>query len=308
MAFCPVTCPQLSDESLSYDGLEGLKIGKFFKRAFHWKGIRRKIPRIIAGGAGAILTGGTGRSVSSALLTAGIGGVAAAIPKRKAGTSVLKDVLIGGGIGAAVGTPIGIYRGLKRPTGDLLDVGLAGKATQYVKQRFFTPKPIPKKIVRNPQASGVPAGKVLKSTTPTDSSIWKDVLATGGEALKAGIPIATAAVLQSMAGSPVVDEGQVSVLSPAGERESVLREGAYVDQPVYGEDLPFGVPSDMASMPMIDPQTGEQVIMSAITDPQTGEVKYIARVPGFFEKYKTEIIVGAGALVLGVVLYRAFAK
>lgn len=112
-------------------GLEGIKLGKFFSRVFHPKGIVKKVPRMLAGAAtGALMGGGWSGAAAGALTAAAF--------KRKAGTSLFQDVFRGGMYGMIGGTAVGVG---KVALGRSSEAGLVGKGYDYVKKTFFGPKP-----------------------------------------------------------------------------------------------------------------------------------------------------------------------
>lgn len=287
-------------------GLEGLKIGKFFSRAFDIKGIVKKAPRILAGAGTALALGGTGTSGWSAVGTALAGGIVAAIPKRKAGTSLLTDIGVGMGYGAIPGVAIGTYRGLTSPQHvSVGQIGLAGKAAQVIQEQFFPEAaaarsvygPVPAATVA--QASGVPTGAVLKSAIPTASkgSSW---LETAGEVLKASVPLVATVVAGQMQ-PQVSDQGYVELPGNPNYYTPELtasRMGGETALPAYGYDAMYGVPGDIGTAQAVG--SGGLV---PIVDPETGEVKYV-QPPTFWEQYKIPILLGGGVILVGLLFYQ----
>lgn len=316
---------QLQPESITYDslhfpgpkqlilvddqnGLEGLKIGKFFSRAFHWKGIRRKLPRMAVGAGTALVLGGHGGSVWKGALTGAAGAVAAAIPKRKAGASFLKDLGVGIGMGAIPGIAIGTYRGLTSPaTRSLAEVGVAGKTAQAIQRKFFPQayqrlnpqaqlvkkKPIPTEELLRPakRQEVVTEGKVS-----TGESLWK----TTGEVIKAASPLALSILAQQgsipsemiSGGMPIsgqtIPGGEAYYLpqSIPQEQAQFIEPGALVEEPIapgggmFGET--FGGGGGGGLIP--------------VQDPETGEIQYVPA-PTFWQKYKLPLIAG-GVFIL----------
>jgi len=242
------------------EGLGGLKIGKFFSRAFHLKGIIKKAPRILAGAATGWVMGG-GTTPGTILISAGAGAITAAIPRRRAGTSLLQDVYRGGLYGTIGGSVVGVYRGLTYPKGaGFRQVGAAGVLTQRVQQRWFPKSQEPAQALRDaPQAKPAVPENIKFNPRPVEvaTTATKEMAKAGwlDPSLKfAGALVQVGGVIGA-AGLQVQAQSEMMRM----QLEQQAQEGGFV--------TPLGrqVAYDPNTGQYYDPATG------AVYDPNTGQ-------------------------------------
>lgn len=185
----------------AYDNLSGIDLGKFFSRAFHVKGIVKKVPRMLSGAASGALLGG-GWSGAAA------GAISAAAFERKAGTSLFQDIYRGGLYGMIGGGVVGAG---KVALGKSDEAGLVGTGYNYIQKTFFGPKPtiqydkpigpmpyeIAEKQYKSPIGPELPNLQVqgpciIPNECPIpkgQSSIWSDIWSVTKRVIPEALPV-----------------------------------------------------------------------------------------------------------------------
>jgi len=296
---------------VSEDGLSGLNIGKAFSRIFDWKGIKRKLPRIAIGAVTSLAAGGYGGSVWQGALTGAAGGIAAAIPKRKAGASFLTDLGVGVGMGLIPGTAIGAYRGLTSPQSrSLAEIGLAGKATQAIQKQFFPQayaKLNPQKIkgLTLSQTQTLLRNQAKDAGVVTEGAVKSGgVLATTGEVLKASTPLLLSILAGGGGGGAGQGQGE-EVLFPGNDAFFTPRGQPQEGFLSEGQGQTFGDGGFFSNGVMGGGGGGGGFM--AVRDEETGEIRYIP-VPTFWQQYKIYILIGSAAIVGGAIIYKMAKK
>lgn len=235
----------------SQNELSGLDIGKFFKRAFHVKGIVKKVPRMLAGAASGYVMGG-GWSGAAA------GAVSAGAFRRQAGTSLFQDIYRGGLYGMIGGGAVGAG---KVALGRSSEAGLVGTGYEYLQKTFFAPKPIMGGTVYNtpigptlptqgnidPKAYGItpdpsiysvkPAGSINLPTSTSSGSLWDSVFSVSKQVLPGALKVG-----ETTLGYMTSQQQAKAAQYNAASQETALQSAMLGTSSINPVD-PFGMPN-----------------------------------------------------------------
>jgi len=223
----------------------------FFCRIFHWKGIKRKIPRIAVGAATGYLMGGGWQGAAA-------GGATAAAFKRKANASLVKDIWKGGLYGMVGGSVVGVGKELL----GYKNSGYAGQATRYIRRKI-NPAPAP-----TPTAPTQTTGTVLRQTKTTQMNPSP---AQPTWTIQAGIQKEAAAALKAQ-----TDPGVFGWLGTAASNVYDMGAKAFDVVTDIGKKLPWDtigrfmapvIASQMIQPPSMDPALDFGGMGAGVMDP-----------------------------------------